>query len=538
MKRLQPGTTDASAQTIGPKHEQAIGKRARRWYGEVIVAGAVMLFAALVRLPYLQQIPRLTDEVTLWRLAVDSLEDGSWPLVFADTGYNGPALIYLLAAGHRLVPELETPRLVALLLGSVTVVIAYALGRTLHGRFAGLLAAALLAVSATPVYVYSHVLHFTTPALLLQVSSWWLAALAVKHEKGYLAALSAFSAGLAIQMHPLAAAFVPGLALWLWLRPEGRRLLSSRWALAMVAAILLALAPLIAYHAPAVLAGGDTKLSGAAEGLVEHWNEVPYPTGVVNLARSMLDALSGARHPDAAALRTDWLVWLTGLLSVAGSVLAARRGEPIPLILIASALIFMPLPMRSYDNTSLCRYSGLVLPALHLGIALGAAVLWREPPASRRRDRRPAFLMTSLALCVFAGLGYRLVDHYATEQRAGRTNEPLWHVASIVTASDRPVVLDGTIKRTDGRGTGPSGALHGVFRWQGTDFKKWSSPDELDRYLLAITWPVLLIASDSTIAQLSIAEELQPVDGGYSAPLSDTPGWGIYRYDPPLEPRQ
>ena len=49
--------------------------------------------------------------------------------------------------------------------------------------------------------------------------------------------------------------------------------------------------------------------------------------------------------------------------------------------------------------------------------------------------------------------------------------------------------------------------------------------------LLAISWPVLLVASDDTLARLSIHDRLLPITGGHIAPISDVPGWGVYRLE-------
>lgn len=95
--------------------EGRIEGRFRAWthdhLGDRTLAGLVFLLALLIRLPYLQQIPRFNDEVTLWRFAMELGQPGAaLPLVFEDTGYNGALLIYLLAALHKLSQAVWAPR--------------------------------------------------------------------------------------------------------------------------------------------------------------------------------------------------------------------------------------------------------------------------------------------------------------------------------------------------------------------------------------------------------------------------------------------
>lgn len=500
----------------------------------------VLAAAALVRWPYLQRIPRFTDEVQLWRLAVDVLREGYRPLVFEDTGYNGALIIYLLAGLRWFTASLAAPRLLAWALGSVSVLLVYLLGRDLGGRRAGLIAASLFGVTATPVLVYSHVLHMTSLAVPLLCFGFWAVARAARDGSGPWLALAGVSLGLALQTHPLCAAFMPGLALWLWRQHRGRALLVGRWGAVALALSLLAYSPVLLYHLGfGTGPNGAPALSGVAEDLASHWAKgLRYREGLTNLLRSLADALGGKAHSLADPASRDPLVWLMLLLLAAGLWTAARRGRTLPVFLAASAVICLPLIMTGYQNTLLARYSGLTLPALHLGIGLGAAD-WPRTVQSALKSvgagqvrMLGAGLVALLLTVAGGGLAGRLAGFYRAEDLARRSNDDLLRIAALAEGSGQPVVLDGSIRRTNGQGTGPSGVLQGIFTWRGVAVKKRSEPEELDAYLPAVDWPAQVIVADATLDVLDARPRLQPVTGGRVAPISDVGGWGLFRLEP------
>ena len=100
----------AEEEAGGPATEEVAGRRAPRRIPFPFLVLALAILATLVRLPYLQQIPRFTDEWddTETALAI-AREPGHWPLISNDH-YNGPVFHYLLAAGYRLGADLTWTR--------------------------------------------------------------------------------------------------------------------------------------------------------------------------------------------------------------------------------------------------------------------------------------------------------------------------------------------------------------------------------------------------------------------------------------------
>src|SRR3712207_4135526 len=106
-----------------------------------------MIAALAVRLPYLWEIPRFTDETREAVIGLRLARGQAFPLTNVDP-YIGALWNYLLAIVFWLGgPSIYSPRALVFVLGALTVVPTYLLGRSLGGPTVGLLAATLLALS-------------------------------------------------------------------------------------------------------------------------------------------------------------------------------------------------------------------------------------------------------------------------------------------------------------------------------------------------------------------------------------------------------
>jgi hypothetical protein len=98
---------------------------------ELLVVAALLLIALAARLPYLWDIPRFTDETAEAEIALQIVRGESLPLASRDP-YIGTLWNWVLAAGFTVSgPSLFTPRLLIAVLGALTVVPAYLLGKSL-----------------------------------------------------------------------------------------------------------------------------------------------------------------------------------------------------------------------------------------------------------------------------------------------------------------------------------------------------------------------------------------------------------------------
>src|SRR5919202_1270590 len=115
-------------------------------------AGFLLLVGGLslaLRLPNYQLIPVFTDETEDLRRALLTARGQLFPLTDTST-YIGSLWDWLVALGFRLSRfSVYTPRTLMLILGVLTVLAAYGLGRAWGGQLGGLLTGGLLATAAT-----------------------------------------------------------------------------------------------------------------------------------------------------------------------------------------------------------------------------------------------------------------------------------------------------------------------------------------------------------------------------------------------------
>ena len=127
---------------------------------------AVFLVALGIRAYDLGALAAFPDELTYISRAVHILGlNGGWSP--SDMWDQPPLFTYVLAAVIGTVGgNLDSLRLVSVFAGSVTVVLAYLLGRSMYGKVAGFVAASALAVDGFDV-LYSRLLYIEALALML-----------------------------------------------------------------------------------------------------------------------------------------------------------------------------------------------------------------------------------------------------------------------------------------------------------------------------------------------------------------------------------
>src|SRR5581483_11710369 len=426
---------------------------------ESLVVSALLLAAAAIRFPNLWTDPRLTDE---WReagLALQIARGQALPLTNV-SAYLGALWNYALAAGFLALGEHPwVPRLVVFAAGALTVLPTYLLARVLGGPWAGLAAGALLATSPLHVLVSSHISWGHCAAPLLTTTACWLAASAAQRSSGPRLALAGAMFGLAAQLHPTVLALVPGLLLYLGLRQ--RRLLRSRWlplaaSLALLACLNVAVA--LASDPRAVLNQAqerETRYAAETAG-------VPATTTARALTNAGQLALMLARLPSGVVLQSnDWrdvlrhpLVWLYAVALAGGTVVAARRGQPLPLYVTLAALPVLALVQPgSYYPIPDARFSMPLLPPLYA--SLGMALVDSLGPAARAtRDpvrARSLRLGGALVALLLALLPLKVLTNYYAGTAEGRARySATWDAVLEITRQappGAPVVIDDRVQR-------------------------------------------------------------------------------------------
>ena len=432
------------------------------------IAGAATLVAAAIRLPALQTIPVFTDEIHDMEFAQRIAQGGYWPIVSYDM-YNGPGLYYLHALGMRLGGGALWPRFLVLIIGSLTVGLSYFLGRSLAAhqrpdapafqRLAGLLAAAFMAVSFTPIVVNSHLIwsNSTSPfwvaLFLLAISE------TVRRDRVRWLVPAGILGGLAWQTHPSIVVIVLGAGLWVAvMRPAWLR---SGWAWLGALMVLLFVSNIVLF----TLTSGGANIDQAASRSYAWTGGASLSDYLVNVQGFLLtgyemvaSSFRSALPPEVreGLLLSPPVILLGGVTGVALAYTARRAGLPLACWLVACLII--PYLNRRYNAYIEARYLAPLLPATYaaVGALLAAALLAAVPRADAVGDRpvsvwglvaqpdsaavgltrrgvRLAVGLTAVGLIVL-GLVYplwRLQQYYDYQYASGRSNVRLWQIIAV-----------------------------------------------------------------------------------------------------------
>lgn len=388
---------------------------------DLLLAGGLLALATVVRLPYLQQIPALSDEA-FEVLAALRITQGEW-LIFGPVNPTaGPLVTYLLALGFWLFgPGVNLPRAVILVVAVLTVGATYLLGRSMGGRKAGFIAGLLLALSPVHTIVNSHVAwsNSATPLFLTLA----LAALhaAVRREKGWLLVLGGLLYGLAVQTHVSMIVVAPGLLLWFLARRDVLTWLRKPWPYLAALAALLGYANMIAYNL--ISAGGSM---ANFEAHTYAWVSDPTWASYWENLRTMVETVSRAlggqvpriQDPFGGLVILAFLVWLTVSL-----VYALWRRETMPALVILSSALVMPYFNKRYEDLLAQRYIAFLLPLCFATMGMAAARALERLWQGRRLAGRGLAVAVAVLILVLAAYPLRNVQaHYARETQAGRDN--------------------------------------------------------------------------------------------------------------------
>lgn len=473
--------TPAIASAPGPRMAAWAGRlpssRAAAWAGlsargwEIALVGALLGAALLLRYPNLWTDPRITDEWQENLVALQIARGEELPLTNWDA-YDGALWNYLVAAGYLLLGQwLWVPRVVALVVGTLTVLPTYLLGRELGGRRPALLAGLLMATSPIHIVANSHVAWSNCSTPLFATTGCWLLVAAVRRGSGIRLGLAGLAFGAAFQTHPTALALVPGALAYLVIR--GRALLRPRWltlaATLFVVGCLNLLVSLPAFIKEAQV-NQERKDRAVSPGLSRYASNlgnlglmlVRLPSGV---APDTDDWRSALRHP---------LFWVYAAAIGGGAVVAARRREPLALCLVASMAVLFPLVYpASHIPVPDGRYAMPLLPPLYasLAFALLGATRVSEParPSDYARSGvgavawlfRPgnaAAPLVGLALAVLPLTS--LSSYYASQASKRAVYSPVWETMlelEVRVPKRTRIVLDSKIRSMLGDENGRRG---------------------------------------------------------------------------------
>ena len=445
---------------------------------EVILLGALLLLAFGLRLPHLALVPHFTDETweVLWSLPI--VRGEGFPLTNFNV-FKGALFNYLVAASFLVLgPSALAARLVVLVLGVLTVLATYALGRAWGGALAGLLAAALLATNPPHILFNSHIAWsncitplFTTLGVLTLYKA--LPRTSPAGQNRPFLVLSGLLWGMAFQTHPMVAGLLPGVAAYALLK--GQHLLRTRWPYLAAVAFLVGCANLVAYN----VINGPESLVDAQHVQRNYTTDEEaaesYPEALGAELLLLGRTLGGVVDERSPAWRylLDLGVAVGILAMVAGVGRETLRGNPLPLILSSCFLVVLPAINPKFRAIIYSRYLMPLVPVL---LAAIASLLTRH---LRRRWTTPSARL-SLSAAVAAALVLLLAPlpslqrYYDRAVAGAETNERAYRLAQLVEQHRQPeeqVVFDEGFGYEVGWGTSELRAMRYLLTFQGAPVK-------------------------------------------------------------------
>ena len=394
---------------------------------DLLIALALTLLGVLTRAPYLALIPVFEDEAgqTVYAL---SIQPGEFMPLVGNDPYAGPLFSYIIAVSLRVFGSTPAaPRIVAMVMGVLTVGLTYLLARALGlGRPWAALVGLLMAANPHHILINSHYAG-TTYILPLFSTAFLLAlVLAIKRESGGWLVAAGGLLGLAMQTNPIPALMLPGVAVWFFLQHKRGTGLRTRWPYLAAVAFVIAYAPVIAYNLQTGVVG--VQEAGARSYL---WQPNPslstYLQNLWRLALQLCRQISGVLEGEENLKTLLGLPLLFGAWASVGLIYAARRGLCLPLLAVGSHALIMPWLSNHYGMTGTTRFTNHLTPLIFVAmVALVENVLNSSfPPAplpSKARGVRwlVGVLLVALSLWPLTSL----FRYYERATARGETNAP------------------------------------------------------------------------------------------------------------------
>ncbi len=349
---------------------------------------------ALILLAFFARVPSLAFQ-SLWRDEVDAICFAQAPLLarwpgtalsftpscppnipdllsaFTQPGFNGPFYFLMLRGWIGLAGYSEYAlRFLSLLCGVISVALIITLGTRLFNRAVGLIAGALLAVSAYQVWYSQEVKMYTLITMLALASIYFLRRGVEEGQLRFWAGV-VICTSLAMYAHILAALLIPvQLALFLLWWPHSRTHLIA--GVSMLAIVTVPYLPLAIKRADLVFSPAETGFGRYS--LPEMFDVLgsAYIRGILNsIDEKWLTILAGL----AAALA------VFGLLSIDTPARSDPRRERVLVRLSVAAWALIPILLIYLISLNrplfTDRYLIWIQPAFYLALALGLYAMWK-----------------------------------------------------------------------------------------------------------------------------------------------------------------
>jgi Dolichyl-phosphate-mannose-protein mannosyltransferase len=515
---------------------------------DLILAFVLFVIALAARVPNYMTVPPLTDEFKEVGWAIQMVEKNRWPLVAYDS-YDGPLFAYLIALALRVFGySIYLPRLFVLIVGALTVVATYFLGKEFArgDRRVGVIAALLLAANFHHILFNSHIAwsNDTTPLFTT------LAVLAYVHatrarRPAWLAGAAALYA-LAVHTHPSALLLLPAFLFDFGLERARRAWLRTPWPYLAGFTAFAIYSPVIYYNLTTNwdsirLASQQTGFEASPILLQSVGNIVPTLRALANVALGSNGRMLGN------TIWSDPNLYIFVIMSGTALVWMARSGEKFPLVAFLTATLgfasfnyFMTMPdsSRYYQFMNPLIFTAWGALGIHLWDRLGE----RAVPSRRRRYGRALLALAFVALLLSSLV--TLEEYYQTSYASGKTNAAMIAMVEATRANPcDPVLIDyhlGDLRT--GRGGVVAGDLDYLFNLERRKHD-WATTRDLNSLKSLRAWlnrqdQAYLILFGNARSRLGSQFPLQPlIQTRFPCPSCTVPNeFTLFRWQNPRAP--
>jgi hypothetical protein len=337
----------------------------------------------------------------------------------------------------------------------LTVGATFALARALKlDRFGAAIAALLVLANPQHILINSHIAWSNSAASLFTTLLLLTAAWAVKRQQPRWLLASGVLAGVSMQFHPASILMLIGVAAWFIADGEARRLLRTKWP--YVAGVLA-----IVCYANVIISNLQSGLYGVTEAQSRSyiWQLSPSLGDYVQNAGRLVLQLLRVAAGELSDVETwnvliGWpLIYVAWL--IAGVVQAVRLRLKMPVWIVGTLLVLMPVVSNHYGTLITTRLTNQFTPlvAIMMGVAASQLVIW----ARQRWVRRRLWLVAAAAFVIAAVFPLvPLFNYYQQRVAQGRTNAEFFPFVEALKsqASGAPIYLSTTVSELRLGGSG------------------------------------------------------------------------------------
>lgn len=332
----------------------------------------LFLFAFVIRIPYLYDVPRFIDEWREIELSVRIARGEIWPL--HNTSHDiGPFHNYVLAGLFKLFGHnVYIPRLYVAVASAATVVVTFWIARHWAGRLTSMLAALLLATNSMHILVTHMAWSNDTTPLFVGLAV--LVSLKAMNQEGHsLWALSGLAWAIALQTHPSVVAVLLGVIFYLgreygWAAfwKEGRFRVS-------IAVFLAGYSNMIIHN---IIKPWDSVLwvKRKEYALNQEWSGEGYIQNMLEMGSELVHSLASAFPDGEGGLHSISLFlmffFIIGLIDGFRRLYRLRHGAFL-LAMVISSFLVIPVLNDQYKFYIWTRYIAFLFPLCFVSVAIG-----------------------------------------------------------------------------------------------------------------------------------------------------------------------